>query len=67
MLSVKPKSYNITNSIMILLRLPGFVTILIAGIVILLYGMTLDMDPNWVMGFGTLLIIISIMAATLVK
>jgi hypothetical protein len=50
-----------------LFRLPGFVTILIVGVAILLYGTTFDMDPNWIMGFGTLLIIIGIMAATLVK
>ncbi len=48
-------------------KLPGFVTILIVGIAILAYGATLDMEINWVMGIGTLLIIISLMAALLVK
>lgn len=50
-----------------LFRLPGFVTIILVGIAIIIYGMTLDLEPNWVMGIGTLLIIIGLMAATLVK
>lgn len=48
-------------------RLPGFVTIIIIGASIILYGITLDIEPNWVMGIGTLLLILGLMAATLVK
>jgi len=50
-----------------LFKLPGYVTILMAGIALILYGLTLDLDINWVIGLGLLLVIISIMAATLVK
>ncbi len=50
-----------------LFKLPGYVTILVSGVALILYGITLDLDINWVIGLGLLLIIISIMAATLVK
>jgi len=49
-------------------RLPGFVTILIVGLAILGYGITLrDLDINWVMGIGVILIIIAILAITVVR
>jgi hypothetical protein len=52
----------------LLSRLPGFVTILIVGLAIIGYGATLsDLDPNWVIAIGIILIIIAILAITVVK
>ena len=49
-------------------RLPGFVTILIVGLVIIGYGMTLpDLDPNWVIAVGIIFIVIAILAITVVR
>jgi hypothetical protein len=49
-------------------RLPGFVTILVVGLVIIGYGITLpDLKPNWVMAIGVILIIIAILAITVVR
>lgn len=52
----------------LLSRVPGFVTILIVGLAILGYGMTIrDLDINWVMGIGVILIILAILAITVVR
>ena len=52
----------------LLSRLPGFVTILIVGLAIIGYGITLrDLDPNWVIIIGIILIIIAILAITVVR
>jgi hypothetical protein len=52
----------------LLSRIPGFVTILIVGLSIIAYGATMpDLNPNWVIGIGVLLVIIAILAITVVK
>jgi len=49
-------------------RLPGFVTLLIVGLAIIGYGMTLsDLDPNWVIAVGIIFIAIAILAITVVR
>lgn len=49
-------------------RLPGFVTLLIVGLAIIGYGATLpELNPNWVIGIGVVLIILAILAITVVK
>lgn len=51
-----------------LLKLPGFVIILIVGIAIIGYGLTLhDLDPNWVITIGIIFVIISILSITVVR
>lgn len=62
-------TYSAEHSKMRLLsRLPGFVTILIVGLAIIGYGITLhDLDPNWVIIIGIILIIIAILAITVVR
>jgi len=48
--------------------MPGFVTILIVGLAIIGYGITLpDLNPNWVIVIGIILIIIAILAITVVR
>lgn len=52
----------------ILSRMPGFVTILLVGLAIIGYGMTLpDLNPNWIIGIGVFFIIIAILAITVVR
>ncbi len=49
-------------------RLPGFVTILIVGLAIIGYGMTLPkLDPNWVIAIGVIFLIVALLAITVVK
>jgi len=48
--------------------MPGFVTILIVGLAIIGYGITLpDLNPNWIIVIGIILIIIAILAITVVR
>ncbi len=48
--------------------MPGFVTILILGLAMIGYGMTLpELNPNWVIGIGVFFIIIAILAITVVR
>ena len=59
---------NIARKMHPLSRLPGFVTILIVGLAIIGYGMTLpELDPNWVIAVGIVFIIIAILAITVVR
>jgi len=52
----------------LLSKMPGFVTILIVGLAIIGYGITLpDLNPNWVIVIGIILIIIAILAITVVR
>ncbi len=49
-------------------RLPGFVTILIVGLIIIGYGMTLPtLDPNWVIAIGVVFLIVALLAITVVR
>jgi len=49
-------------------RLPGFVTILIVGLAIIGYGITLPtLDPNWVIAIGIIFVIIALLAITVVR
>ena len=49
-------------------KLPGFVIILIVGIAIIGYGLTLhDLDPNWVVAIGIIFVIISVLSITVVR
>ena len=49
-------------------RLPGFVTILAAGLAVIGYGLTRpELNPNWIIGIGVVLIAISILSVTVVK
>jgi len=48
--------------------MPGFVTILLVGLAIIGYGITLpDLNPNWFIGIGVFFIIIAILAITVVR
>ncbi|MGH9923364.1 MAG: hypothetical protein ACRD38_11490 [Nitrososphaerales archaeon] len=52
----------------LLSRMPGFVTLLLVGLAIIGYGITLpDLNPNWVIGIGLIPIIIAILAITVVR
>ncbi|MGH9934535.1 MAG: hypothetical protein ACRD3Z_05390 [Nitrososphaerales archaeon] len=52
----------------VLSRMPGFVTLLLVGLAIIGYGITLpDLNPNWVIGIGLIPIIIAILAITVVR
>jgi len=52
----------------LLSRLPGFVTILIIGLALIGYGLTLpELKPNWVLGIGIALVVVAILAVTVVK
>ncbi|MFQ5969870.1 MAG: hypothetical protein ACE5J2_05205 [Nitrososphaerales archaeon] len=52
----------------LLSRMPGFIIILIVGIAIIGYGLTLhDVDPNWVVGIGIIFVIISVLSITVVR
>lgn len=49
-------------------RLPGFATILIAGLAIIGYGATLpELDPNWVILIGLGFIVVAVLAVTVVR
>ena len=49
-------------------KMPGFVTILLVGLAVIGYGMTLhDLDPNWVIAVGIIFIAIAILAITVVR
>ena len=61
-------SQNISGKMHPLSRLPGFVTLLIVGLAIIGYGITLpDLKPNWVIAIGAAFIIVAILAITVVR
>jgi hypothetical protein len=52
----------------LLSRMPGFVTLILVGLAIIGYGVTLpDLNPNWVIGIGVIPIVIAILAITVVR
>lgn len=49
-------------------RMPGFIIILIAGLIIVGYGVTLqDLNPNWVIAIGIVLLIIAVLSIVVVR
>lgn len=50
-----------------LTRIPGFIIILVIGITTIAYGITLNLDPNWVVILGIMLLIIAILSVTVVR
>ncbi|MEM2759706.1 MAG: hypothetical protein QXU32_06265 [Nitrososphaerales archaeon] len=49
-------------------RIPGFVIILVVGLAIVVYGMTLqELYPNWVIAVGIIFLIIAILSVTVVR
>lgn len=49
-------------------RLPGFVTLLIAGLLVIGYGLTLpELYPNWIFMIGMALVAIAVLAITVVR
>lgn len=52
----------------LLSRMPGFLTILIAGIVAITLGLLMpELNPNWVLGYGIVLVVIAILAVSIMK
>lgn len=50
-----------------LLRIPGFVITLAIGLGIIGYGITLELDPNWVISLGIIFLIITILSIIVVR
>ena len=48
-------------------RIPGFVIIMVIGLAIIGYGLTLDLNPNWIVPIGVIFIIIAILSVTVVR
>jgi hypothetical protein len=50
-----------------ILKIPGFVLILVAGLAIIGYGLTLELTPNWVITIGVILLIVAVLSITVVR
>jgi hypothetical protein len=48
-------------------RIPGFLMILTVGVVVISYSVTLDINPNWVLAVGIILVILGILSITVVR